>query len=98
MERPEPKFVPGEVVEIQSVSHPEMNGTRCLIIEMTFLNMAIEAGSRRLAGPGWRYKTTAMYPGAHEKSWWRESALTSPPKDEPTTFDASIWQPKEVNA
>lgn len=93
MERPEPKFVPGELVEIRSKYGHPMDGQRVRVALVEWRTCrSINTGKH---DTGWKYKTV---PENTEAAWWSEPALRRPPKDEPTTFDASIWKPEGVNA
>lgn len=96
MNRPEPKFVPGDAVVIcteganKNIHH---NGRRAVVLSVEWVDEWASG-----AAPCWGYKTdvTMGIPG-FDGHCVRECFLrpAPPDKDEPTQWDESIFVPKK---
>lgn len=93
--RPDPKFFPGELVEVaKSYTMPHLQGQRFTIKERRWV-FRFENTSKG----GWGYTLNAE--GIPEKTEdgkrmsFAEYQLRHPPKDEPTTFENCVWQPSQ---
>lgn len=96
MERPEPKFVPGEAAVVQSAVCPECNGQRIMILEAKYGLFRVRTTEGSIEKWCWMYRADIASPIG--RGWWGERSLHKLPPDEKTQWDASIWQPKEVTA
>jgi hypothetical protein len=92
--KPEPKFVPGELVVIESLACPEHNGKTVEIVDAQLKPMRLWShdGSYR-RGRFWVYRLPVKH-GIGTGEWWGERTLRKLPPSTPSTFDAAIWQPK----
>lgn len=94
--KPEPKFVPAERVILESRSMPEHNGeytvSRCRFAP----TVDLVTGER---SERYSYGLDGLYIGKGSDGddiLWSEKALRKLPPNTPTTFDESIWMPKEI--
>lgn len=86
--KPEPKFVPGEWVVIESPTDKHLNGVVTVVARLEF-GLIFDFLTKQNTET-WVYYCGVMPP----KGEWLEYDLRKLPPNSATTFDADIWQPK----
>lgn len=95
--RPEPKFVPGEVVSIRDGHSSGLGGCQTVIISAEW-GETTRAFTGDPLSPGWRYETELRDPRSNHANRfrWPEGALRKLPGNllGDMSSIASIWTPK----
>jgi hypothetical protein len=97
MDRPEPKFVPGELVLVMSNVSPKHNGAVVPILEASYRNMRLwRADGSHSLGMTWVYRIPVLHHIA-DGIWWGEKSLQKLPPEEVTQWEESIFQPQRAD-
>lgn len=88
--RPDPQFVPGELVVIAHCSDPQLVGMRAMVLEIHFQTW--DCGEDTYWS-GWGCRLDVA---SNIGAWWSEVSLKRLPPQTPARWDASTFIPDRI--